>query len=698
VSFTSKAQRSSRKDALSRLGHFPCLELLMTTRVHLLLLVAPMLLGLPALGHAAASAASNNEDVTQDHVVVFSDMRNPLAATARRSSLASRAQALGGQIKTSMGSIDAAVVRMTPRQARSALAAGRVVAVEPLRTLSLRDMVPPPAPATLATNAQVRPMAIQASVASVGLDRVDQAFRPLDSAFSYTSTGSNVNVYVIDSGIRPSHSDLSGRVFQDWPANNAADCDGHGTKVAGSLGGAQSGVAKQARLRSVRIFDCNGNTTNATYIEAINWITSNHQKPAVVNASLTTSARSPATEAAIRNSIVSGGVLWVIAAGNANRDACTNAEPNVAEALRVGVTIPGTDARVNIPNWYGSNFGSCVDIFAPGHGVTTSANTSDTAFELAYGTSLAAPLVTGAAALYLEKNPSATPSQVKAAILGRSTHGQAFDIGAGSPNRLLYWPGSGSWDLQTAGNISGSGRSDLIWRNYRTGELAFWNVNGASIVSSGFFYTLNNVPEWRIEGTGDFNNDGRPDLLWRNYSTGELAVWYMGLTNGSIALVSGQFMTPTVADTQWRVEAVADLNGDGKVDFLWRNYASGQIAYWYMNDRQLISSGFAETVSDTAWRIEGAGDFNGDGKADWVWRNYSTGEIGYWYMNGPTRIGSAILSLKVPSSWRIDAVADMNSDGRPDFVWRNYATGENAVWIMNNTSLASSYFLTTVAD
>jgi subtilisin family serine protease len=669
----------------------------MSKKFPMLSCLASALLVLPGacLAANADNAQGATADVAQDHVVVFSDLSNPKAALARRGSLSTRAQALGGKIKTSMPAIDAAVVSMTSKQAREALAAGRVVAIEPVRVLN-RSNVLPPAPFGVKSGFQAKALATQGSVVSAGLDRVDQAFRPLDSTFSYSATGAGVNIYVIDSGIRPSHVDLAGRVSLDWPPGAAEGCESHGTEVASAAGGTQYGVAKKAQLHSVRVFDCNFNTTNAIYLDGINWITQNHVKPAVANGSLITRGRSSTVEAAVRNSI-SAGLLWVYAAGNDNVDACANAESNVSEALRVGVTIPGTDARVNIPNWYGSNYGACVDIYAPGHGVTVAKNASDTASGLQYGTSMAAPLATGVAALYLEKNPNASPAQVKAAVLARSTHGQLFDLGAGSVNRHLYWPGSGSWDLQAAANISGSGKPDLIWRNYQTGQLAFWSLNGSNIVNGGFFYTLN-MPEWRVEGTGDFNGDGRPDLFWRNYLTGELAIWYMGLNNGAITLLSGQFVTPTVTDLQWRVEAIADFNNDGKVDLLWRKYATGQLAVWYMNNGQLASSAFLETVSDTAWRLEGSGDFNGDGKPDLVWRNYSSGEIGIWYMNGATRTGAATLAQKVPASWRIDAVADMNSDGKADFVWRNYGTGENVVWIMNNTSLSSAYLLTTVVD
>jgi subtilisin family serine protease len=525
-----------------------------------------------------------------------------------------------------------------------------------------------------------------------GLDRIDQRYVQRTGDYTYSYTGAGVHAYVIDSGLNVTHSEFAGRVGNgaDFIGGGVNDCNGHGTHVAGTLAGTTWGIAKAAIVHPVRVFDCTNNgSPTSTIVAGVDWVANNRQLPAVANMSLG-GPPSASKDAAVQN-LINRGVTVVVSAGNDNGDACTQSPANLPRAITVGAT----DFNDNRSSF--SNFGTCVDLFAPGSAITSAWINGNTASNTISGTSMASPHVAGIAALYLQTNPGAAPDTVAAAIRARSTHGQIADVGAGSPNRLAYWPGSGSWDLETAGNFIGNGRTDLIWRNYLTGAVAFWNMNGTSIAGTGIFNTVN-LPEWQLEGSGDLNSDGRPDLVWRNYLTGEIGVWYMGSSNGSPVLLSTQLITPSVTDGRWQIEAIADFNGDGKVDLLWRNYSTGQNAYWYLNGAQLIGTTLLETVSDLAWRIEGAGDFNGDGKKDWVWRNYATGEIAYWYMNGVTRIGIAVLTEKINLNWHIDGVADMNGDSRPDFLWRADTTGENVVWHMGNTSVLSRPFLTKVVD
>jgi serine protease len=275
-----------------------------------------------------------------------------------------------------------------------------------------------------------------------GLDRIDQRNLPLNGAYTYTNTGSGVHVYVIDSGIRKTHTQFGGRAngaaFSSInDGNGSNDCYGHGTHVAGIVGGSTYGVAKSASLHAVRVFDCAGNSAAGTVLAGVDWVTGNHVKPAVANMSL----RGPGNaslDQAVRNSI-SAGVTYVVAAGNDDRDASTFSPARVAEALTVGATgnfadpaNPVSDRRASFSNW-----GPVVDLFAPGVGIRSAWHLSDTATRDESGTSMATPHVAGAAALYLQTHPSATPNEVGGVIVHTATKNVVTDP-KGSPNRLLF--------------------------------------------------------------------------------------------------------------------------------------------------------------------------------------------------------------------------------------------------------------------
>jgi subtilisin family serine protease len=325
------------------------------------------------------------------------------------------AHAYGGKVKKAFSSaVKGFVAEMSEQQAEAMNADPNVVSIEEDAYISIAG---------------------SQSGAQWNLDRVDQRNMPIDGTYNYAATGTGVHAYILDTGIRPTHVEFGGRasVATDFvgDGNNGIDCNGHGTHVAGIIGSSTWGVAKGVSLHGVRVMGCDGNGQVSTLLAGVNWVTANAVKPAVANISITAAGSSPSLETAIGNSIASG-VTYTIAAGNSAADACGYTPARTPNAITVGGSDE-TDLRARY-----SNYGSCIDIFAPGNLIVSTWASSDTATNNLSGTSMAAPMVAGAAALYLETNPSASAATVTQAIKSSATSGVLTTNDTSSPNLLLY--------------------------------------------------------------------------------------------------------------------------------------------------------------------------------------------------------------------------------------------------------------------
>ncbi|WP_433610195.1 S8 family serine peptidase [Dactylosporangium sp. CA-139114] len=368
--------------------------------------------GTPALAAPEGTILGANEagSIRERYIVVFKDS---VAADGTAAAANRLAEQFGGRVRRSFSKTLKGFSAQLSEQAAKRLAANPLVDyVQQDKTVSIEGSQPG---------------------APWGLDRIDQQDRPLNGTYTYANTASDVTAYILDTGVRLTHAEFAGRARSgyDFVDNDpdASDCQGHGTHVAGTVGGTTYGVAKNVKLVAVRVLGCDGSGSYSGIIAGIDWITANAQKPAVVNMSLGGDADG-SVDQAVRTSIASG-ITYAVAAGNANTDACTMSPARTAEAITVGASDQ-TDTRASF-----SNYGSCLDVFAPGVSITSSSNASDTGTTVMSGTSMATPHVAGAAALYLSANPTATPSQVRDALVAGATNGVVTNAGSGSPNRLL---------------------------------------------------------------------------------------------------------------------------------------------------------------------------------------------------------------------------------------------------------------------
>ncbi len=389
--------------------------------------------------------------------------------------------------------------------------------------------------------------------ATWGLDRIDQTNLPLNSRYNYDQDGTGVTAYIVDTGIRTTHSNFGGRASGGFTSINdgrgSTDCNGHGTHVAGTVGSNTYGVAKNVDLVAVRVLGCNGSGSNSGVIAGIDWVTANHVKPAVANMSLGGGASS-ATDSAV-NRAVAAGITMVVAAGNDNSNACNFSPARAANAITVGSTTR-TDARSSF-----SNFGTCLDIFGPGSSITSTWSTSNSATNTISGTSMAAPHVAGVAALYLDDNGNASPSQVQNAIENAASVGKVSDARTGSPNLLVsnQFGGSNPPPPPPTGNF-------------------FQNTNNVTI-SSGAPSTVSStisVPRTGNSNTirirADIKHTWRGDLIVKifapNGASGTVHAQTNSNDSGDNLLLNRTFNAGSIqSNGNWRLEVQDTANQDG---------------------------------------------------------------------------------------------------------------------------------------
>jgi subtilisin family serine protease len=363
-------------------------------------LAAAGLAAAPASAQTAEILAADSPDaIPGSYIVVFED--EPKTAVV---------DAFGGQVEDVFDSADTVLASMSESEAERLAADPAVAYVEQNQTVTVD--------------------AVQTDPPSWGLDRIDQDALPLDAAYAYPNAGEGVTAYIIDTGIWAGTADFSGRTGTGFsailPGLQGLDCNGHGTHVAGTVGGTEHGVAKAVTIVPVQVLNCLGSGTTAGVIDGVDWVTENAVKPAVANMSLG-GGLSDALDAAVAASIDSG-VTYAVAAGNETADACGVSPARTPGAITVAASTDA-DARADF-----SNFGPCVDLFAPGQDIT-SPYLFGTPMALS-GTSMASPHVAGAAALYLSAHPDATPAEVADALAAAAVPGAVGDV-QGSPNLLL---------------------------------------------------------------------------------------------------------------------------------------------------------------------------------------------------------------------------------------------------------------------
>ncbi|MDP9816091.1 S8 family serine peptidase [Spirilliplanes yamanashiensis] len=609
----------------------------------------------PDPGPAPKFRAAVVDGVADSYIV----MLNGTEGTERAGALAAR---FGGTLSRVYPALKGFSVRMSAAEARELSKDPTVALVEQNSVAHMQD--------------------VQLDPPSWGLDRVDQPHLPLNETFTSPERGAGVHAYIIDSGIRSTHDEFGNRATRDadfiGDGRNGDDCNGHGTHVAGTVGGATSGVARGVRLHGVRVFGCSGGSPWDVIIDGFDWVVANAQRPAVINASLGGGASASVDAAA--NRAINAGIPVVLAAGNDTDDACDHSPARVRNALTVANST-SADAQ-----WTTSNWGTCVDLYAPGRSIISAGITSDTATATMTGTSMAAPHVAGAVAAFLERNPRATPAQVSEHIVDTATPDVITNPGTGTPNRLLM---AGNDGLSSSrGDFNGDGKDDVVtFTRGGAGDVYVATSTGTGFTGTGVKWHDHFAVGAEIPLVGDFNGDKKDDIV--TFTRGSAKNVFVALSNGS------EFVGDAV---KWHdsfavgaeTPLVGDFNGDGKDDIA--TFTRGAEADVYValsNGSKFV--GTAVKWHDwfaANWEIPLVGDFNGDKKDDIA--TFTRGDSANVYValsNGTSFVGTS-------DKWHdwfaagseLPLVGDFNGDKKDDIATFTRGTSANVYVATSNGS------------
>ncbi|MEV1146308.1 S8 family serine peptidase [Micromonospora sp. NPDC049799] len=561
--------------------------------------------------------AADKGAIKDSYIVVFKDTKaTPAEVGASATALTKR---YGGAVsRTYTRTIRGFSARMNEAQAKRLAASPEVAYVEQNRKVSKSDT--------------------QLNTPSWGLDRLDQIFAPLNNRYTYPNTASNVHAYVLDSGIRVTHQEFGGRASHgyDFIDNDpiADDCDGHGTHVAGTIGGTNYGVAKAVQLVGVRVLDCTGSGSYEGVIAGIEWVTANAVKPAVANMSLGGES-SAVVDAAVEASIASG-VTYAVAAGNSGQDACLYSPAGAPSAITVGATDE-VDFRASF-----SNFGTCVDVHAPGHHIPSSVATSDTAIDKYSGTSMASPHVAGAAALLLSANPAWTPTQVRNVIVYGGTRRVVRNTAAWNTSDVMLRIGTtavpqvtGLRSLTNGKNVSvGPGGTLPLTPTQPMNQMG--DSEKFTVVDAGSGYIA--FGSW-ASGKYVTATSGGTSALYANSSTITDAQRFQVVMNGDgtvslIAKINGKYVTAPSNGTVPLINNATTIGGPEK--FIWASPSAVVVLRAAVNSKFVTaaeagrSALIANSTVTTDWQKFDMLDMGGDAVAlrSHVNRRYVTAPSG----------------------------------------------------------------------